>query len=377
VVTILEDTIVSNARFVGSSISSSSATIVSTTIDANNQNSSVTAQDGISSTDLYIIVSSLVFAAIMLVLVALSIRKCVRSTNKNRKMEHHAAGANLDENFTAVSAFEENAAMFSAHAGSYDNATYNRTVAPEEVEFALPGSVLLELDVDFNLGAAIGKGGAGEIYQIQPRSSYLVKLYVPLVAKVVAPSHTSMQQYQLDCFHQEVSIMKHLGRSRNTVELLGWTETPAAIIMKEYTLGSLAGFLSNHPAMIKSMSFHFLADIVSGVSYMHERGIAHCDLKPGNVLIEMDAYYKHICVLTDFGISQIHSSNADLVEAFNCINMRGVSVSYAAPEAIDNFRRKVPRDKEAVFAGDVYSLSMISYEIFSGHKPWKFQPVTA
>jgi hypothetical protein len=44
--------------------------------------------------------------------------------------------------------------------------------------------------------------------------------------------------------------------------------------------------------------------------------------------------------LTDFGIAQILSEKIIATKAFNVINLRGLSVSYAAPEALNNFRSK-------------------------------------
>jgi serine/threonine protein kinase len=56
-------------------------------------------------------------------------------------------------------------------------------------------------------------------------------------------------------------------------------------------------------------------------------------------------------------------------KAFHVINLRGLSVPYAAPEAFKNFRSKI-------YVGadfkkyDIYSLACVIYETVSRRSPW-------
>jgi serine/threonine protein kinase len=105
---------------------------------------------------------------------------------------------------------------------------------------------------------------------------------------------------------------------------------------------------------------------------MHKEGVAHCDLKPGNVLLEIDANGKLNTVLSDFGIARILNPREIQVEAFEVANVDGVSISFAAPEAIARFRSRVAEiDTDIYKGGDVYSLSIIVYEMLKRDFAWR------
>lgn len=57
-----------------------------------------------------------------------------------------------------------------------------------------------------------------------------------------------------------------------------------------------------------------------------------------------------------------------LVHEFTLVNLRGLSLAYAAPEVLTRFRQNlnVP-NAELVFAGDVYSLGVIMHVLVNIH----------
>ena len=63
-----------------------------------------------------------------------------------------------------------------------------------------------------------------------------------------------------------------------------------------------------------------LYQILAGIEYLHSLGIAHRDLKPGNILITKDKVIKII----DFGLSNMYKSGNKLQSPVG-------SPSYAAP----------------------------------------------
>lgn len=96
---------------------------------------------------------------------------------------------------------------------------------------------------------------------------------------------------------------------------------------------------------------------------MHFKGVAHCDIKPANVLVDQKASGMHRCALTDFGISHLYSDKTDLVKAFVVTNLRDTSILYAAPEVVVGYRNKREDTKESAYAGDVYSFGMVVYDV--------------
>lgn len=100
---------------------------------------------------------------------------------------------------------------------------------------------------------------------------------------------------------------------------------------------------------------------------MHSHFLAHCDLKTQNILIEIQNGVP-VCCLTDFGITQVLSEEVIATKMFNAVNLRGLSVPYAAPEAFQNFRDK--KYHRADFKKyDIFSYTCVMYELMTGSTP--------
>jgi serine/threonine protein kinase len=81
-------------------------------------------------------------------------------------------------------------------------------------------------------------------------------------------------------------------------------------------------------------------DIANGILALHSRHVAHCDLKPQNILVEQEKTRPWF-LLTDFGISKILTDEYLASEAFQIRTIRGLTVAYAAPDVMKRFRQKL------------------------------------
>lgn len=110
-------------------------------------------------------------------------------------------------------------------------------------------------------------------------------------------------------------------------------------------------------------------DVLSALELAHAHGIVHRDVKPGNLLLSVDAGGREHVVVIDFGISK--ATNDALVHT-QPGTMMGAALGtpgYMAPEQLD--ARQV--DARA----DLYGVAAVIYRAISGRKPYEAPSVEA
>jgi len=128
-----------------------------------------------------------------------------------------------------------------------------------------------------------------------------------------------------------------------------------AYLVMEYVDGmSLEEFLAQVDG--NSLTYDEAATIadalVQALSYAHENGVLHLDIKPANVLIDRSGHVK----LTDFGM-------ASLASAAGFGGARGGTVGYMPPEQLEG--------REVDERSDLFSLAAVIYEALCGTAPFR------
>lgn len=151
-------------------------------------------------------------------------------------------------------------------------------------------------------------------------------------------------------------------------EILSQIDHPNVIKIFEYGVSEdeeipyiVMEFIPGRPLNHHMRSNNFTLDqilsiirqIAQALAIVHEFGVIHRDVKPGNIILTDDMVLK----LTDFGIARIDTSELTITR-----EILG-SPAYMSPEAFENSVRSDARS-------DIFSLGVIAYELLTGVKPF-------
>lgn len=188
------------------------------------------------------------------------------------------------------------------------------------------------------------------------------------------------------CICNEIFVVKHIkiNKYKNTICML---KKIRKNLLNEYTIGTLLhhqfiretldvdleansiifeycpgtdffNLLKSNTLNITDSIIYF-SQLIEGVFYMHNIGVAHMDLKLENILV--DCISKKIKII-DFGEARVFHDSVNIANIIPDKGMRG-SLPYAAPEEFEDKEY----NPEKV---DVWSCGIILYEIIYKSCPW-------
>ena len=143
------------------------------------------------------------------------------------------------------------------------------------------------------LGDKIGSGAYGDVFEIY----YPVTNGKAALKRIFLKSGDATQLAEIK---REVEIMKGIEHPNLVSFIYSYQGDDAyAIILEMCERGSLAErLIPSHPKYISNTAavVRVIKDIVSGLVYIHSKGIVHRDIKPGNVL-----FRDGVAKIADFG----------------------------------------------------------------------------
>lgn len=159
---------------------------------------------------------------------------------------------------------------------------------------------------DYILGQTIGEGEFGKVKMGWKKDS-TVQVAIKLIKKETLAGNAT----RLPKIYREIHILRELNHP-NIVRLHEFVETERhmGIILEYASGGELFDYILNHRYLKDPAARRLFAQLVSGVGYLHKKGIVHRDLKLENLLLDRN---KHI-IITDFGFANTFNPADELGE---------------------------------------------------------------
>ncbi|KAL5120433.1 hypothetical protein ACEQ8H_001723 [Pleosporales sp. CAS-2024a] len=237
---------------------------------------------------------------------------------------------------------------------------------------------------NYILGQTLGEGEFGKVKMGWKRDS-TVEVAIKLIRRETLGSNSN----RLQKIYREIQILRQLDHP-NIVRLHEMVETERhiSIILEYASGGELFDYILNHRYLKDGPARKLFSQLISGVGYLHCKGIVHRDLKLENLLLDRN---KNI-IITDFGFANTFDPNDELSEEveyrlgdkdfIKSIGLDGSDATrrgdlmqtscgspcYAAPELVVS---------DSLYTGrkvDVWSCGVILYAMLAGYLPFDDDP---
>jgi serine/threonine protein kinase len=210
-------------------------------------------------------------------------------------------------------------------------------------------------DGRYALQERIGKGGFSSVYKARDallQETIAIKMLEPTVAEDRLDSERVLVEVK--------ATMVHLRHPRIVGTFNLFQEGGRFFIAMEYMVGgSLEQRIYPSRCLVLDDAIRVMTDICEGLSYAHDSGIVHCDMKPANILFDHQDRAK----VADFGIADISQMRGPELEdgrakQYNIASIRNLLIEAFMAKEITRFCQDRPVFRPIlVHFGPNYSLA--------------------
>ena len=211
---------------------------------------------------------------------------------------------------------------------------------------------------NFRLGARIGAGGMGVVYEAED-----LRLHRRLVVKILPLGMAGEDEDRIHRFQREARAASKLNHP-NIVSIFdaGFDQRWHYIAMEFVEGKTLRETIASEsrPPDDKTI-LDLISQVAAALSAAHEAGIVHRDIKPENIMVRPDGIVK----VLDFGLAKLREAPANMASRAD-LRTRPGSLSgtpqYLAPEQI--------LGEPAGPRSDLFSVGVVAYELATGVRPF-------
>jgi serine/threonine protein kinase/WD40 repeat protein len=205
----------------------------------------------------------------------------------------------------------------------------------------------------YRLEEPIGAGGMASVFRARDEA-----LGRSVALKILSPSATLDADFRQRFIResQAASVVDH----PNIIPIYGAGEDKSVLYlaMRYVSGGDLHSVVEREGALPPERALSLLAPVASALDAAHRAGIVHRDVKPANVLVDVNPGRPDHPYLSDFGLAK-RDTAATMTDAGEFVGTTG----FAAPEQIEG---RTPQ-----FASDQYAFACVAYILLAARMPFR------
>ena len=201
---------------------------------------------------------------------------------------------------------------------------------------------------DYEIAGVLGAGGMGRVYKVRNVISDRIE-----AMKVLLPDLAGVPELA-DRFMREIKVLAGLEHPNIAALRTAQRIDNQLVMVMEMVEGqTLEDRLKSGPIPVPE-AMEYVTQVLSALSYAHERRVIHRDIKPANMMVTEGGVVK----LMDFGIAKA-AGDRRLTQTGTTVG----SLYYMSPEQI--------KGAELDARSDLYSLGVSLYEMVTGARPFR------
>src|SRR3954465_6059713 len=199
----------------------------------------------------------------------------------------------------------------------------------------------------YRIGPQLGRGGMGVVYK-----AHHLRLDRSAALKVLTPALAHNDEFR-ERFIRESQMAATLQHPNVVTVYDAGDDEGLLYLAMQFVAGTdLRRLLDLEGRLEPTSTLNMLSQVAGALDAAHAHGLVHRDVKPANVLVDIDRAY-----LGDFGLTKRFDATGGMTGVGQIIG----TVDYLAPEQIDS--GKVDGRT------DLYALGCVVYECLSGRPP--------